>query len=46
VRNLQNAAQEAQELEKRLQEFEAEAGLPTFYRSKTLVERMAALGMS
>jgi hypothetical protein len=46
ARKLQNAAREAQELEKRLQEFEAETGLPTFYRSKPIVERMAALGMS
>jgi hypothetical protein len=46
VRNLQNAAQEAEEFERRLLELKANAGLPTFYRSKPIVERMAALGMS
>jgi hypothetical protein len=46
VRKLRDAAQEVQEFEKHLQELEGEAGLPTFYRSKPLVERMAALGMS
>jgi hypothetical protein len=46
VRKLRNAAQEVQEFEKHLQELEGEAGLPTFYRSKPLVERMAALGMN
>ncbi len=44
VRKLRGLAQEALELEKRLQEMEDEAGLPTFYRSKPLVERMAAVG--
>jgi hypothetical protein len=44
VRKLRDAAQEVQEFEKHLQE--GEAGLPTFYRSKPLVERMAALGMN
>ena len=46
VRKLQDVAQEAVEWEKRLQEMEDETGLPSFYRSKPLVERMAALGMS
>jgi hypothetical protein len=46
VQKLQGRAQEALELEKRLQEMETETGLPAFYRSKPLVERMAALGMS
>jgi hypothetical protein len=44
VQKLRAVAQEAQEFERRLQELEAEAGLPTFYRSKPIVERMAAIG--
>jgi hypothetical protein len=31
-------------MEKHLERREAEVGLPTFYRSKPLVERMAAVG--
>jgi hypothetical protein len=31
-------------MEKHLEQREAEVGLPTFYRSKALVERMAAVG--
>jgi hypothetical protein len=31
-------------MEKHLEQREAEVGLPTFYRSKPLVERMAAVG--
>jgi hypothetical protein len=46
VRRLQDVAQEAVEWEKRLREMEDEAGLPSFCRSKPIVERMAALGMS
>jgi len=46
IRKLQDTAQEAMEWENRLQEMEDEAGLPTFYRSKPIVERIAALGMS
>jgi len=46
IRKLQDTAQEAMDWENRLQEMEDEAGLPTFYRSKPIVERIAALGMS
>jgi hypothetical protein len=46
ARKLHDAAQDAQEFEMRMQELEAEAGLPAFYQSKPVVERMAALGMS
>src|ERR1035438_6592702 len=46
VRKLRDVAQGALEMEKRLEEREAELGLPTFYRSRPLVERMAAIGMS
>jgi hypothetical protein len=35
-----------EEVEKELREIEASRGLPESYRSKTLPERMAALGMS
>lgn len=45
IRKLTNAAREAIELEKELQEVEARLGFPAFYRSKPLVERMAAIGM-
>jgi hypothetical protein len=41
VRKLHGVAQKALEWEKRLQEREAELGLPTFYRSKPIVERSA-----
>jgi hypothetical protein len=46
VRKLCGLAQEAREMERHFQELEAKAGLPSFYRSKPLVERMAAVGMS
>jgi lipopolysaccharide biosynthesis regulator YciM len=46
VRKLRDVAQGALEMEKHLEEREAELGLPTFYRSRPLVERMAAIGMS
>jgi hypothetical protein len=37
---------ELDECEARLEALEKEAGLPSFYRSKTLTNRMAQLGMS
>jgi hypothetical protein len=46
IQKLRNVAEGALELQKHLQVLEAEAGLPTFYRSKPLVERMAAVGCS
>jgi hypothetical protein len=36
---------EPDEFEKYLQKLEAELGLPTFYRSKPIAERMAAIGV-
>jgi flagellar biosynthesis chaperone FliJ len=43
---LSKVIQDFHELEKDLRQLEDEAGLPAFYRSKPLTERMAAVGMS
>jgi predicted translin family RNA/ssDNA-binding protein len=46
ARHMRELTQERDEIEKMLRQLEKQAGLPTSYRSKPLVERMAALGMS
>ena len=46
VQRMREVIRDHEEFERDLQEREAEAGLPTFYRSKPIVERMAAVGMS
>jgi hypothetical protein len=46
VEKARSMIQELDEFESRLQLLEKEAGLPVFYRSKPLTERMAHLGMS
>jgi acyl-CoA reductase-like NAD-dependent aldehyde dehydrogenase len=46
VRKFQDILREHEEFEASLRALEDEAGLPNFYRSKPLVERMAAVGMS
>jgi hypothetical protein len=46
VRKLREIIQEWDAFEKDLQQCEHEAGLPAFYRSKSIAERMAAVGMS
>jgi hypothetical protein len=43
---LSKVIQDFHELEENLRQLEDEAGLPAFYRSKALTERMAAVGMS
>src|SRR3979490_519438 len=42
---LRELIQNCTELERDLEEREAEAGLPTYEKSKSIVERMAAVGM-
>jgi hypothetical protein len=46
VADLKRLIKDVEEFERDLQAREAELGLPTFYRSKPLVERMALVGMS
>jgi hypothetical protein len=43
---LSEVIQDFHELEENLRQLEDEEGLPAFYRSKPLTERMAAVGMS
>ena len=43
---LSEVIEDFDELEKTLRQLEDEEGLPAFYRSKPLTERMAAVGMS
>jgi hypothetical protein len=45
AQQLRELIQEQDEIERMLRQLEDAAGLPTFYRSKPLVERMAAVGM-
>jgi hypothetical protein len=44
IQKFRDLLQDHAEFEKRLQEQEAELGLPTFYQSKTIVESLAAVG--
>ena len=46
VDELRSAIQEIEEFEAQFQALERQAGLPGFYRSKPITERMAHLGMS
>jgi hypothetical protein len=46
VRKLRNMIDETYELDRYLQKMEGRLGLPAFYRSKPVVERMAAVGFS
>jgi hypothetical protein len=46
VERVRSVIRELDEFETRVQALEKEAGLPFFYRSKPLAERMAHLGMS
>jgi flagellar biosynthesis chaperone FliJ len=46
VQEMGTVIRDIDELEAQLQALEKEAGLPTFYQSKPITERMAHLGMS
>jgi len=46
VMRIKYVMKEVEEIKRALQAREASLGLPAFYRSKPLVERMAQLGMS
>jgi hypothetical protein len=46
IKKMQDAVRDFDELESKLHALEDDAGLPTFYRSKPLMERMAHVGMS